>query len=659
MPTLLDRSTFSFHPSASVPSELKRLLDSAPAIDIITTILRTKLARTGSRNRLYFLRGRTGSGKSTLMISTLYDRLISTSNSRIFCTEPRVVLTRANATDVIRHNPTRYALGKQVGIISGAERVMCTSKESIYYCTTQIMNDMLLSIIHSTDIAEIKHKLSAFRIIVVDEVHVLDTPMMALLKTIHDVIDRYGDISECPLFVFTSATIDIDQMVSYFCGSTLKVIKDVLSDPYMIGEVAGSSNFEVIEEWLEPSTLAEYNKIEHEAVENDPMKAYTIIAEHFMNHYYNRLDSSTSFINVTTDGTTIKVQCRDVLVFLPLVTSIEAIGKEFQRLITDRPTFVVRRGTTFDEVVKWRTANKGKPRVLIIGFARGYSKAGDELLSKPIETDVDALKNEIRIVSSTPVIETGKTIATVYMCIDMGLTTSPIYSPLTYDFSQHVRYIKQIPANMNQTIQRLGRIGREAPGLYLHFYSKEVMERFQKTDTAETVNCPCLSGLLISHIKGQPINGYIDIVNANNYLHPTSVDVMIRTANDLMSAGYLTVDGKYVNLRSTAKYSENWILYAKQLHYVKGWSLWNALLIAALNRKSLPPMFDMGMIDPKSLRVQLEDLDKAERNDDLFESIQKARNVMTSIMYSKDRTFAYVEKRMFENAVELSDEEGR
>ena len=46
-------------------------------------------------------------------------------------------------------------------------------------------------------------------------------------------------------------------------------------------------------------------------------------------------------------------------------------------------------------------------------------------------TKIDSLYNEIRIVAATPVIETGKTIVTLYLCIDMGLNTTSVYNPLT------------------------------------------------------------------------------------------------------------------------------------------------------------------------------------------------------------------------------------
>lgn len=639
-PTLAQKGTFSYHEKAKVPSEYENWRTNDIAINILTKIFKIKLTKNNKFGKLYFLRGRTGSGKSTLMISSLYENIIKGSRGKLFCSEPRVVLTRANASDVIRFNKS-YSFGKQMGIISGVEKIICSERECMYYCTSQILNDILLHTIQNSDKNEVKRKLSHMRVIVVDEVHVLDAPMMALLKTIQDVVNMYGDEPECPLFIFASATIDVEQMVSYFFPKKEEQEK-TFADPLMIGYVAGSSNFAVDEQFLTNEQLASYNEMERNEGRNG---CYKLIAEHFYKNYYPILDSSQSFIKAPNGD---KIQCRDVLFFIPLVSGIDMIGMTLRNLIKDRPIFLIQKGTEMKMVSEWRERNKGKKRVLYIGFARGYSTAADELLSKPMETDLDSLHNEIRIVAATPIIETGKTITTLYLCIDMGLATTSIYNPLSYNVNNGLHYLKQIPTNMNQAIQRLGRVGREAPGICLHFYSKDVMSKFQLSDTAETINAACLSALVLNHLKNFPIHTRFDLMNENHYLYPTTTDILIKTAQDLITAGYLTIHGQLVNLRTSFKYGESWILYARYLYYVLGYPLWDSLLIASINKKSLPGMFSVSAIDPTSLRYQLNDVVKMTvPNEDIIDGIQKARNVLTSIMYGKDETFSYIESRVF------------
>lgn len=636
MPTLALKNVFKFHIKAKLTKEQEAWLVNETAIGIITKISKIKLTKTGKENRLYFFKGRTGSGKSTLMISSLYSSVIKGTGTKLFCTEPRVVLTKANATDVIRYNPA-YSFGKQIGILSGSERVMCSEKDCMYYCTTQILNDILLSIIQLNDKADIERKLSAIKIVVIDEVHVLDSPMMALLKTIKDTVDKFGDLQVCPLFIFASATISIKQMVRYyFPGNKL-----IYENPLMIGEVLGASNFPINEEFLNPKDIRQYNQEEKRDGRNS---CYAIMAKHFYKNYYDRLELSSSYVKGPGG---IDVQCRDVLFFVPLVMGIDTIGTLLSIFIKDCPYYKVGKGTTMKEVEDWRMRNRGRKRVLFIGFARGYSQASDELLSKPMENDIDALKNEIRIIAATPVIETGKTITTLYLCIDMGLTTTTVYNPLSFDANELVRYLKQIPINSNQMIQRLGRVGREAPGNYLHFYSKDIMNKFRTADVAETINTSCLSAMLSTHLKGFPLFTTFDLMNENPYLYPTTTDILIKTATDLINTGYLTIYGQLVNLKISFKYAESWILYARYLYYNLDYPLWDALLIAGINRKSLHSFFTVSNIDPKSLRYQLKDVVKIAPNDEIIEGIQLAKNLLVSIMYGKDDTFTFIESRIY------------
>lgn len=636
MPTLALKGTFEFYYKAITNKLLEKWKSSETAINIIINILKLKLTKTGSSNRAYFLKGRTGSGKSTLMISMFYENIIKNTNSKLICSEPRVVLTKANATDVVRYNKT-YEFGKQMGVLSGSEKIICTESDAMYYCTPQILNDMLLSIIQLNDTFEIRRKLASLKLIVVDEVHVLDTPMMALLKTIKDTLNKFGDMKECPLFIFASATINIEQMVQYYFPNDINAIYE---NPLMIGSVAGSSNYEVNEQFLTNQQIATYNQREKKEGRNS---CYRIIAEHFYDNYYHDLDKSESFVK--NNGKFI--QCRDVLIFVPLVAGIEHIGLALKKLIKDQPMFLITKGTEMKDVTAWREKHRNQKRILYIGFSRGFAPASDELLSKPIETDIDSLHNEIRIVVATPVIETGKTIVTLYLCIDMGLYTTTIYNPLVYDVNQSLTYLKQIPANINQTIQRMGRVGREAPGNYLHFYSKDIMSNFQLSDTAETINSACLSNLLLTHLKGYPVNKTFDMMNENHYLFPTTTDILLKSTIDLINAGYLTIYGQLVCLRTSFEYAENWILYARYLYYVLKYPLWDALLISSLNRKYLPPVLTVTNIKPNALRYQLQSLDKMEITDEIIEGIQKARNMLTKIIYGKDKTFSYIENRIY------------
>lgn len=638
MPTLALKNTFSFYKTVDLTLTLKSWLNNLTAIQIIISQLKEKLHKPGRNNKLYFLRGRTGSGKSTYMITNIFESIVRGSRGMIICSEPRVVLTKANATDDLRYN-SQYHFGKEMGILTGSEKIRCTDRECMYYCTPQILNDRLLKVLFATDDSEAKSELQRYTLIVVDEVHVLDLPMLSLIKTIKDIVDKYSDTIECPVFIFTSATIDIEQMVSYYFPNN----PDVTSDPYLIGDVAGSSNFPVDESFLSSTEISAFNTQESKLPRGG---CFEIMATYFYDHLYQNLFKSTSFV---TQGTQ-KIQCRDVLFFVPLSFGIETIGQTLKKLIKDRPVFAIRRGTTMDEVTQWRLEHKGESRILIVGFARDFSSAADVLLSKPIETDPDSLVNETRIVIATSVIETGKTITTLYQCIDMGLDTTSICNPLSFNFNDPMQYLKQIPANVNKVIQRLGRVGREAPGRFLHFYSKEIMDQFQLADTPDTINNSCLSNQLLSHYRQFPLYREFNVFNENNYLYPTTVDIILRSINDLISAGFFTINGEFVNLKSKGKPPEAWVLYAGYLYYILHYSLFEALMLSAVNRKSLPSILTVRIVRPETLKYSLDDIARGNQEQSILEGIKLARNTFTKIKYGLNKNeslLAYLKDRQY------------
>ena len=954
MITLALPNTFSFHPSATLTVEQKSWLTNLSAMQIILNQIRAKLNQTTYQSKLYFLRGRTGSGKSTYMISNLYSNIVVGTRGQLICTEPRVVLTRANATDVIRYS-NDWKIGNEIGILTGSEKVRCKKSECIYYCTPQILNDMLLPLLNLNNEHVIIQHLSRYSIIVVDEVHVLDLPMMSLLKVIRDCVRKFYKYSQCPVFIFASATIDIDAMIRYYFSQdsddsrygysgkysysndinniinkhsyninnidnnienidniTNDIPKpdEVIKDPLLIGDVAGTSNFHVDEEFLDSKELSKYNAMEaklerggcfkiigdyvcnnmidklfksnsyvkakkmktvnedeskydeidlydvsrqsrvnlqfsndieisdisnsnidnindlnnstidittnlnnvnnsmnynisnnpivnmmysfdvsndsditdisNKSIDNniDNITNEYIVNSNISNDEYdveneNDLDYSTDYSNdndeydysydeyneydenltnlndfdystddiinsmynistspqiytsrktrkstrkskcikksksstkstkkpkkstrkskntkypkqpkpttkTTTKTTSTKptktttkptkltitsnippnsIQCRDMLIFVPLSSGIEitcqTIQSNLKKSHPSLPVLTINKNMHFDTVLQWRNQNRNKPRLLLVGFARDFSHAGDEILSKPIDPDPEVLQNETKIVVATPVIETGKTITTLYICIDTGLNTSTVSNPLIFDFNNPIKFIKQIPANMNQTIQRMGRVGREAPGIYLHFYSKEVLSKFQLTDTPDTINNSCLSGILMTHFARFDIFNTFDVMNENHYLFPTSIDIMIRTMHDLIKSGMISIYGEIVDLRTNGEYVEIWILYAMYLYYILKYPLYISLIIAAVNRKTLPQVYNIIDLDPNKLKYKLNDILRCTDEHSILEGIAMGRNKFTYIKYSsKNRLpLVYLKDRAFGDKV--------
>lgn len=630
MPTLLLKGTFSFYKDAIVTDSLKSLIESLPSLQIIIKIINMKLQGHHRYDHVYFLNGRTGSGKSTLFIATLYNEIIQEIHGRLICSEPRVILTKSNAIDVVRHD-NNFVIGKNIGILTGSERLYCISRDSLYYCTTQILNDQLVSILHTKDIRRAKNKLKSYKLIVIDEVHILDLPMMALLKTILDILDRFGELEECPIFIFASATIDVLQLAKYYFRDDYI---DVLKDPLMIGEVIGEPNYSIEKVFISDSDMKKYNEIESK---QGGMSGYNIVANYFYNTYYNTIYNSDSYITHNEK----RYQCRDVLIFVPLVMGIQTIANTLINKIKDRPVFFIDNGMTIDNVTEWRRKNNKKQRILIIGFARNYSPASDEILSNPIDVKHEYIKYETKIIISTPIVDTGKTISTLKLCIDTGIQTQTVYNPLAFKFSESKEYLKQIPINIKQCIQREGRVGREAPGTFVHFYSESIMNKFNLYDTPDTINNVCLSNLLIDTFKSKNVGVNYDLINENDYLYPITVDILIRSIHDLIYSGYFSVDGKFIKNNNM----DIWLSYANYIYSVLGYSLFDSLMLAAINRKYLMSMYSIREFSVKDLRYN--NLKNLKPTSDVIDGIKLARNTLTAIMYSNKKILPLIKNRLY------------
>jgi len=643
LPKLGIKGFFKFHDTAqnNVTQEYKTWLENNTAVQIISNVLKRKLERNSRTDRIYLLEARTGSGKSTYMVSFLFESIVKGSRGRLICSQPRVVLTEANANDVLQYNP-QYKKGKHMGILSSAQKTKATEQESMNYCTTQILSQTLLKILGMTDTEKIKRSLSKIKLVVVDEVHTLDLPMMSVLKVILDVLDKFGDYPECPMFIFSSATIDTNKMAKYYFQKD----PNILENPLVYGFVGGTANFSVEEHFLTHDESMMLNKREEEKKMRD--YCFILIAEYVYKNIYPTLFDSTSYLKET--------QCRDCLIFVPLKSGINVTSNTLKGLIKDKPVFIILEGTEMNQVINWRDKNRNKQRVLIVGYARDYSKAADELLNVPIDPDTEALKFETKIYVSTSILETGKTIYTLYWCVDMGLDTTTINNPLSMDFNNSLKYIKQIPANINQTIQRMGRVGRVAPGNYLHFYSENVYKHFQKSDTAQTINSSNLSGLLLETIRKYKKNSVLDMTAENDYLFPTTSDIILKSSQDLMRSGFLTIYGEFAELLYNAMEIDYWVIYANYFYRVLNFSLFDSLLLAILNKFKLPPIFSISNFSVKSLQIQLESIkNNEEPNLTMIEAIKTAKNRLNMVKYFPQKTFVYIENRLFSDEKTIND----
>lgn len=650
LPTLLQKNTFRFDDKVELIPELETLLNNNTSIDIILKIIEKKINLTKMNNKMYFLQGRTGSGKSTLMISSLYNKFVKNTIYKLICSEPTVVLTKTNALELTRYDKN-LVIGKNIGILTGPEKIYTENKDSLFYCTPQILSNILLSKLLDTD----TKFFFQYNIVIIDEVHVLDLPMLTLLYNINIFVNKYENESKCPIFIFSSATIDINAMINYY----FPLIQDrIYKDYKMIGYVEGIPNNKVDEIFIDEISMKNYINEEYHN-----KSAYIIMANYYLKNYLH-LERNNNYISVTekrikniknnwSDKILNAVNSymnNDVLVFLPVVSGIIQMGMYIEKICNENniPTLFVNKLMPWENVVNWRNNNRNRNRILIISFARDFSPAADIIMSTAKESDIEAIKFEKKIIISTPIIETGKTISSLTLCIDMGLQTTNIYNPLVYIPNQ-MENIKQIPANKSQITQRLGRVGREQAGTFIHFYTIGAYEKFMNNSMPATINSYCLSFLLLDNIQLMEKWVVNDLMNQNKYLYKISTDILLRSINDLIDAGYYSIFGEIVEYKYSYKNSSKWLLYAQYLFYELNYSLFESLIIVFANEYSLPDILYPKDFNPENLQIKLQDIKERKNiNDNIINAIVKARNYITEIKYSKNNnTFPNIQNRLF------------
>ena len=586
LPTLLLKDMFVWPEGTELTRDEERMTNEWKAIDIYLHILNQKLQSTGILNRISILRAFTGAGKSTVFPPNLYKQLLVKNNRGLLMSEPRKNLTNNGVNDILNYE-TKWTLGKELAIHTGDIKVQSTDKAFIEFCTTQVIQNFLTSILDTHakgDSRRVKSLLERYLVITVDEAHILELPNLSVIASIKQVLNLFGNQPNCPMFVFASATLSEKQILEYFDaeGVSLK---------YILSTIKGVPNNPIEDHSLSASTLQQLSQ------ENKDI--YVTIAKHFAKSLFKPLFDSKSFVHI--DEFNRDYQCRDALIFVPGLMQIETVTRTLSKEINDQPLFLLTRESTLKDLESWREEHKGKRRTLVMGYSAEYSALSLMLLEAPYEVDADVLEFETKVIVTTSVIETGKTIQLLKLCIDAGFDKKVMYTPLIYDYRQN--YLTTVPANQSQITQRKGRVGRKSPGVFIKFYTEECYANRLKNDLPETVNNGCLSELIYTtQINKLPKSCCIDVASMNDYMYPISPDLLLRTADDLFFANVIGSNGEYIN----EEREEKWITYARLAYVLLKMSLFRAIMTAVINSYNLPPVYQIYGFNATTFNLSIE-----------------------------------------------------
>ena len=259
--TLLQINSFMFDEQAIIN---KFNTTNRLGIDCILECIDKKMLMLDKlQHHVLFLKGRTGSGKSTCLPSRLFKHLDTNKNDKpkivVNVVEPRVILAQSISQDNC-DNESYLKFGINTGYYTGAGKTDIKGPSKLVYMTTDLFR------------MKLNKGKGLGDIVIIDECHVLDRPTIITLKKNKKYLyDISIPNSRKPLFIFASATINLDLMIKYFFGeseiSSSKItMKDIYQDALMINHITGLRNFKVKEEFITDNEEMKFKNNEQEFV---------------------------------------------------------------------------------------------------------------------------------------------------------------------------------------------------------------------------------------------------------------------------------------------------------------------------------------------------------------------------------------------------------
>lgn len=466
LPTLLRNGFIVPNPKLKLTKSVIETIKKTRTIDYIINFLSERLPVTAGSaakipakslgDKVIVLKSDTGSGKSTVLPPFLYEQFQLRTRKYIAVTQPRVL----TAIDISTNLPDNYSylkLGDNLGYSTGDYKYEPKNKGIIYMTTGIILAH--LKIMEPADF------LKRYSFIIIDEVHDRDLNIdMAIYALKKFLADNYKDPA-CPFVILMSATFNPDIFMDYFDSPDENFI-----------QVTGST-FPIEKNFLLFDTP---------------------------NYIKYAIDKAEELHITNIDDIDTGSQFRDIIIFVNGKGDAKAVMEKlhfFNSTILKKP---------FAEVLEYinkkpkektgggdsggddNDDEKKRYHIGVINLNRdSFNKSGTEyqnMFSKiddimvPVYNLTDKgvvdlnsinywVKPTRRLIIATPIAETGVTIDTLKYCIDTGLQFSVGFN---YDFGVKVITSKDVTQGM--AIQRRGRVGRKAAGVWYPCFTKKTFE---------------------------------------------------------------------------------------------------------------------------------------------------------------------------------------
>lgn len=209
-PTLLEKGKLRAIAGSSFKETQKKLDEYERAIDYVFEKL-TQMVR--NKERTLILISETGSGKSTALMAYLFqehEKIFPESKGKyIIVTQPKVLTTKSIPQDIVSKPFYSFLeMGKTIGFTTGALKNP-SQRGGLLYSTVGVLSVQMTY----QDDAFIRDR---YGFIIIDEAHDQSQEMTVLLYMLKKFLERNKGRPDCPVVVFMSATLDMQQFGRYF-----------------------------------------------------------------------------------------------------------------------------------------------------------------------------------------------------------------------------------------------------------------------------------------------------------------------------------------------------------------------------------------------------------------------------------------------------------
>jgi HrpA-like RNA helicase len=331
-----------------------------------------------------------------------------------------------------------------------------------------------------------------YMIIIIDECHDRDVNNDMLMFLLKEFLGRNYANPACPMVILMSATFDEELFSTYF---------DVPKSNYI--ECKGLT-YEVAQHFPETQVT----------------NIIADITEKIRSIHINNIDDLK-----LADGENRNKSIRDIIVFCDTSSTIVKLAEQVERL------------NETDEV---KTAGLLMPIYLDrINYGLG-AEAYRNFKLPPSELRWHGQEIARRVIFTTTFAETGITIDGLKYCIDTGVSLQVNFNPIF-----NATRIASRAVSQDMAVQRRGRVGRKAPGVWYPTYTKAMFESMlvsKYPDILRTDISELLLGVIVAEYNKATAAGTVfdfDVTDLDIMGYP-SVDSFEYTLHKLSHLGFVT-----------------------------------------------------------------------------------------------------------------------